>query len=71
MNLTRNTLDPERLPPMLTVEQYAGLLQLRPPAVRAQLRAGQIIGQKAGPRLWRIPRSEVEKIFNQQEAAHA
>lgn len=58
---TINTLDPARLPPMLTVKQYTEITQTKEPAVRAQLRAGTLIGYKVGPRLWRIPRDVVRQ----------
>ena len=55
--LTKNTLDPARLPLLLTVRQYADLAQMSEAAVRAQLRSGSLNGVKVGPKLWRIPRT--------------
>lgn len=69
MRPTINTLDPARLPALLTVKQYAQILQLKPPAVRAQLRRGIITGYKVGPRLWRIPREAVAEYLGGNQNA--
>ena len=60
---TRNTLDPSRLPPLLTPAQYATIAQMHVATVRAQLRTGQLKGCKVGPHLWRIPREEATKLL--------
>lgn len=69
MRLTTNTLDVARLPVVLTVSQYAAILQMKPDTVRKLLRDGEITGSKVGPRLWRIPREEVSKYIAKQQAA--
>ena len=60
---TKNTLDPDRLPPLLTVGQYADITQQKEPAVRAQLRAGTLPGCKISKKLWRIPRDVVRRYL--------
>ena len=69
MRLTTNTLDVARLPVVLTVSQYAAILQMKPDTVRKLLRDGEITGSKVGPRLWRTPREEVSKYIAKQQAA--
>lgn len=66
MRLTVNTLDVARLPMVLTVGQYAAIMQMKPPTVRKLLRDGEITGSKVGPRLWRIPREEVSRHIAKQ-----
>ena len=46
------------LPLLLTVEQTAGVLQMHPESVRAQIRAGRLPARKYG-RSWRILRDEL------------
>lgn len=58
---TINTLDPARLPLVLTVKQYAAITQAEEPTVRAHLRKGILTGYKLGPRMWRIPREAVKQ----------
>lgn len=39
---------------LLTPEEAAGILKMRPETVREWLRTGRLKGLKAGPRMWRI-----------------
>lgn len=48
MRLTVNTLDVARLPVVLTVGQYAAIMQMKPPTVRKLLRDGEITGARVG-----------------------
>lgn len=61
-NLTKNTLDPSRLPPLLTVKEYCRIARQEEPTVRYQLRAGRLKGVKVGS-LWKVCRCEVERIL--------
>ena len=61
MRPTRNTLDPARLPPLLTTEQAAELLGVHVVTLRKWAATGKIAAHKVGPRLWRFPREEVAK----------
>ena len=61
MKPTRNTLDPVRLPPLLTTEQAAELLGVHEGTLRRWAAAGKIVAHKVGPKLWRFPREEVAK----------
>ena len=56
------------LPPLLTVDQFAQLVQLRPIKIRAVLAQGKIPGGRLGggperPGRWRIPRSVIERFL--------
>lgn len=60
--LTRNTLDPRRLPDLLTVKEFAAISRHNEAAIRAQLRAGTLDGCKQGA-LWLVRRHEAEKLL--------
>lgn len=60
--LTRNTLDPRRLPELLTVKEFAAISRHGEAAIRAQLRAGTLDGCKQGG-IWLVRRHEVEKLL--------
>ena len=52
MNATEKT---HIKPKCLTIEDIATYLNVKPPAVRTMLRAGDIVGFQVGPRgLWRV-----------------
>ena len=59
---TRNTLDPRRLPDLLTVKEFAAISRHGEAAIRAQLRAGTLDGCKQGA-LWLVRRHEAEKLL--------
>lgn len=59
---TRNTLDPRRLPELLTTAQYAAIAQCAEATVRRRLRMGELDGCEVGS-LWRVRRHEVEKLL--------
>lgn len=61
MRPTRNTLDPARLPPLLTTEQAAELLGVHVVTLCKWSATGKIAARKVVPRLWRFPREEVSK----------
>lgn len=46
----------------VTLSEAAEMVSLTTGRLRQMLRAGEISGQKAGPRLWLIPRREAEKL---------
>lgn len=60
--LTKNTLDPRRLPELLTTAQYAAIAQCAEATVRRRLRMGELDGCKVGS-LWLVRRHEVEKLL--------
>ena len=60
--LTRNTLDPARLPDLLTVKEYCRIARQEEPTVRFQLRTGRLAGVKIGSR-WKVRRIEVERLL--------
>lgn len=61
MKPTKNTLDPARLPPLLTTDQVAGLLGISKTTLRKWAASGKIVAHKIGPKLWKYPREEVAK----------
>ena len=61
-HLTRNTLDPARLPTALTPRQFVDLSGFSSATVYRWLESGYLRGTKAGPKLWRIPRSELARV---------
>ena len=63
MRPTRNTLDPARLPPLLTAAQAADLIGVHVVTLRKWAATGKIVAHKVGPKLWRIPREEVAKYL--------
>lgn len=63
MKPTKNTLDPARLPPLLTTEQAAELLGVHVVTLRKWAATEKIAARKVGPRLWRFPREEVTKFL--------
>ena len=65
--LTRNTLDPERLPLLLTVSEYAYITRQSEESVRVQLRAGTLKGVKVSKTRWRIPREVLIKMLKYDE----
>ena len=46
----------------VTLREAAEMVNLTTGRLRQMLRAGELTGQKAGPRLWIIPRREAEKL---------
>lgn len=56
------------LPPTLTVNQVAALLQVEPRTIRRNIEFGDIPARKIG-RVWRIPRSFVLPYLS-PEASH-
>ena len=63
MRPTRNTLDPARLPPLLTAAQAADLIGVHVVTLRKWAASGKIVAYKVGPKLWRFPREEVAKYL--------
>jgi excisionase family DNA binding protein len=58
------------LPPTLTVNQVAELLQVYPGTVRRNIEWGQIPAKKIG-RIWRIPRAFVLEYLQTEGDVHA
>ena len=58
------------LPPTLTVNQVAELLQVEPGTVRRNIEWGQIPAKKIG-RIWRIPRAFVLEYLQPEGSTHA
>ena len=50
----------------LKVSEVARLLNVTPRAVRAGLNRGTIRGQRIGNKLWRVPRSEVNRLLGEE-----
>lgn len=48
---------------LLTPEEAAGILKMRPETVREWLRTGRLKGLKAGPRMWRIKESDLVEFL--------
>ncbi len=65
--MTQNTLDPERLPPVLTTEQYAALIGLSERTVRRHLKLGILPGAKKGVRKWGISRATAVRALQRME----
>ena len=63
MKPTKNTLDPERLPLLLTTKQVADILGYNTVTIRKWAANGIIKAQKVGPKIWKIPRDEVKKYL--------
>lgn len=49
---------------LLTVDEVAAMLRVRPVTVRVWLRHGKLRGSKIGPKLWRVPESAVSELLN-------
>ena len=47
---------------VVTVTQAAAILGVDERTVRHRLRRGDMAGQRVSPRLWLIPRAEVERL---------
>lgn len=63
-NLTRNTLDPARLPPSLTVKDFAQLSGRSMSTVRGWIKSGYLRATRPGDRTrWCIPRSELARVL--------
>lgn len=60
---TRNNLDPARLPMSLTPQQFMALSGLSRSTVYRWLGNGEIKSTRAGPKLLRIPRSELVRVL--------
>ena len=61
--LTRNTLDPARLPLSLTPRQFITLSGYSRATVYRWIESGELKATRAGPRLLRIPRSELVRVL--------
>lgn len=58
-----NTLDPARLPELMTTRQASALLGICEASVRRMAANGSIPANKVGEKLWRIPkRAVLEKM---------
>ncbi len=52
----------------LTVKEFAELLQVSTGTVRNWVRAGRITADQLSPKIWRIPKTELEKFSRGEEA---
>ena len=59
---TRNTLDPARLPPVITTDMMAAITGLNVVTIQRKVRSGEIEANMLG-RKWLIPRREAEKYL--------
>lgn len=48
---------------LITVEEAAARLRVKPATVRLWLRTGRLRGVKVGPRLWRIPERSLREFL--------
>lgn len=61
--LTRNTLDPSRLPPVLTAAQYRDLTGKSLMTIYRWINAGILkTSRPEGTKSWNIPRSELARV---------
>lgn len=56
---TKNTLDPKRISPVVTPEEFVALTGLSLSTVYRWIKKGELKATKLGPKLWRIPKSEL------------
>lgn len=62
-----NTRSTDKLPDWLSPREFALWAGVDVETVRRWLRAGTVQGHKLGPRLWRIPKAEAEKMMEVSE----
>lgn len=65
--ITINTLDPRRIAPGVTPEQFVALTGYSLSAVCRWIKQGEIKASKVGPRLWRIPKSELLRALGMED----
>lgn len=62
MTRSFSTLDPDNLPPLLTVQEVRHLLRVHRPKVYDLIKEGLLDGEKVGS-CWRVKRYSIEKYL--------
>ena len=65
--ITINTLDPRRIAPVVTPKQFVALTGYSLSAVYRWIKEGEIKASKIGPKLWRIPKSELLRALGMED----
>ena len=61
--ITLNTFDPRRISPTVTPEQFVELTGYSLSTVYRWIKNGYLKASKFGPKLWRIPKSELMRAL--------
>lgn len=64
---TKNTLDPRRLSPVVTPEEFVELTGYSLSTVYRWIKNGDLKASKFGPKLWRIPKSELLRALGMED----
>lgn len=64
---TKNTLDHRRISPVVTPEEFVSLTGLSLSTVYRWIKKGEIKATKLGPKLWRIPKSELLRALGMED----
>lgn len=64
---TKNTLDPRRISPVVTPEEFVALTGLSLSTVYRWIKKGELKATKLGPKLWRIPKSELLRALGMED----
>lgn len=65
--LTKNTLDPRRLSPVVTPEEFVAFTGYSLSTVYRWIKNGDLKASKIGPKLWRIPKSELLRALGMED----
>ena len=61
--ITLNTFDPRRIAPVVTPGQFVALTGYSLSTVYRWIKNGDLKASKLGPKLWRIPKSELMRAL--------
>lgn len=64
---TKNTLDPQRISPAVTPGQFVVLTGYSLSTVYRWIKKGDLKASKLGPKLWRIPKSELLRALGMED----
>ena len=64
---TKNTLDPRRISQTVTPEQFVELTGYSLSTVYRWIKNGYLKASKIGPKLWRIPKSELLRALGMED----
>ncbi len=57
----------DEIPLFVDVNFLCDIFKLKPDTIRKSLRIGRIKGVKVGDKDWRIPKTEIERIYKMEE----
>ena len=65
--ITLNTFDPRRIAPSVTPDQFVALTGYSLSTVYRWIKKGDLKASKLGPKLWRIPKSELLRALGMED----